>query len=70
MHCTQDVLLETVDEWRASVSWLHGAIMIDLSKAFDHHVLLQKLNKYGVHAWGGTPVVYYVPTSTEIKSVN
>ena len=51
-HCTQDVLLKTVDDWRSSLerNEIVGSVFIDLSKAFDsinHCLLLQKLALYG-----------------------
>ena len=75
MHCPQDVLLKTVDVRRASLDLgkLVGAVMIDLSKAFDsinHQVLLQKLNKYGVHGVELQWFTMYLHASTETKSVN
>ena len=51
---TQDVLLKTVDDWRATLDLrkVVGAVMINLSKVFysNHQAVLQNLNKYGV--WG------------------
>ena len=57
-HSTQDVLLNTVDDWRLSLSRneVVGAVFVDLSKAFDsisHELLLQKLDCYVTR---GTPL--------------
>ena len=54
-HCTQDVLLKTVDDWRVSLDEgkMVGTILIDLSKAFDmidHSMLLNKLECLGVRS--------------------
>jgi len=40
-HSTQDVLVSTVDDWQQDIdrNKLVGSIMIDLSKAFDVHVV-------------------------------
>ena len=51
-HCTQDVLLKTVEDWRdcQEKNEIVGSSFIDLSKAFDsvnHNLLLQKLALYG-----------------------
>ena len=51
-HCTQDVLLKTVEDWRGSLerNEIVGSVFVDLSKAFDsinHCLLLQKLALYG-----------------------
>ena len=54
MHCTQDILLKTIVDWKISLDQGHivGAVMIDLSKAFDsnnHQLLLTKLSIHGIH---------------------
>ena len=51
-HCTQDVLLKTVDDWRCNLekNEITVSAFIDLSKAFDsvcHTTLLEKLSLYG-----------------------
>ena len=50
---TQDVLVSLVEEWREALDQdtLVGALLLDMSKAFDtvnHSILLQKLSRYGV----------------------
>ena len=49
-HTTQDVLVSMIDEWRKALDEdkLVGSVMLDLSKAFDYSILLQKLRWYGV----------------------
>ena len=51
-HCTHDVLLKTVGDWRGSLerNKIVGSVFVDMSKAFDsinHCLLLQKLGLYG-----------------------
>ena len=53
-HTKQDVLVSIVDDWRKQLdeNQLVGAVMLDLSKAFDmvdHRILLKKLFCYGVN---------------------
>ena len=49
-RCTDDVLLKTIDDWRIALDQdeMVGTILIDLSKAIDHAMLLAKLEAYGV----------------------
>ena len=50
-HTTQDVLGSMVDDWRKAHDKLVGAIMVDLSKAFDmenRSIRLRKMDSYGV----------------------
>jgi len=52
-HNTQDVFLKVVDDWRSSLDSkeVMGAVMVDLSKAFDtvnHKLLLEKLHSLGI----------------------
>ena len=53
-HCTQDVLIRTVDDWLKGVDNDHivAALFLDLSKAFDmidHKLLLRKMQlEFGV----------------------
>ena len=58
-HCTQDVLIGTVDEWLKGVDNNHivAALFLDLSKAFDmidHKLLLRKMRlEFGVMGEAG-----------------
>ena len=51
-HSTQHVLARLIEEWRQGIDQNKyvGAIMMDLSKAFDcipHDLLIAKLDAYG-----------------------
>ena len=74
-HCTQDVLLKTVDDWKVSLDRGEcvGTALIDLSKAFDsidHNLLLKKLSAYGIldkeHEW----FLNYLSSRMQRVSVN
>ena len=52
-HCTQDVVVASVDDWRRGLDNNHvvGAVLVDLSRAFDsisHDLLLCKMDLYGI----------------------
>ena len=46
LHCTQDVLVKSVDDWKIALDAgkMVGTVLIDLSKAFDtiNHTLLKQ----------------------------
>ena len=49
---TQHALIALIEKWKITLdkNWYAGAVLIDLSKAFDtlnHYLLLAKLNAYG-----------------------
>ena len=51
-YSTQHVLLRLIEEWQTSLNnnFLEGAVLMDLSKAFDcipHDLLIAKLASYG-----------------------
>ncbi len=53
-HNCQDVLLRFVEKckWSIDNNYAYGAILTDLSKAFDclpHRLIVSKLNAYGLH---------------------
>ena len=73
-HCTQDVLLKTVEDWRSSLerNEIVGSVFIDLSKAFDsinHCLLLQTLALYGfwVSVVFGSPIKTMPGKTSELK---
>ena len=50
MFSTETALLEVTNEWLWNIDnkHLNGVIFLDLKKAFDHAILLEKLKLYGV----------------------
>jgi len=52
-HCTQDVIVASVDDWRRGLdnNYLVGVVLVDISRAFDsisHDLLLCKMVHYGI----------------------
>ena len=52
-HCTQDVIVASVDDWRRGLdnNYLVGVVLVDISRAFDsisHDLLLCKMDHYGI----------------------
>ena len=63
-YCTQDVLLNVVDDWIKSLDKgeIVGSIFVHFSKALDsicHSLLLEKLLRYGLRArFGKAPRLF------------
>ena len=68
-HCTQDVLLKTVEDWRSSLerNEIVGSVFVDLSKAFDsinHCLLRQKLALYIIYTLTCIATCMYINYNT------
>ena len=71
-YSTQHVLIRLIEEWRSRLDndYVVGAILMDLSKAFDcipHDLLITKLAAYGLDE--KSLVYIYIPTLKDENSV-
>ena len=74
-YSSQHVLLRLIEDWRYCLdqSKLVGIILMDLSKAFDcilHHLLIAKLNAYGVDSSALTYIYSYMKERKQAVRLN
>ena len=74
-HSTQQCLLVMVEMWRKAIDSkkVDGAILTDLSKAFDclrHDLLISKLDAYGFDKSALKFIYDYLKSRTQWTSVN
>ena len=72
---TQQCLLAVLEKWKRSVdsSQMFGALLTDLSKAFDcldHELLIAKLNAYGFSLTALKVVHNYLPNRKQWTKIN
>ena len=72
---TQHVLIRLVEDWRSKLDndYLVGAILMDLSKAFDcipHDLLIAKLHAYGLDEDALAPVYSYLKRRKQCVRIN
>ncbi len=74
-HSTETALLSSTNEWLFNMDrgLLSGVLFLDLKKAFDtvdHHILLSKLELYGIKGTSLKWFESYVSGRSQICSVN
>ena len=72
---TQHVLIRMIEEWRVKLDNdnIVGAILMDLSKAFDcipHDLLIAKLHAYGFHENALVPIYSYLKRRKQSVRIN